>query len=197
MSQFSPVDPSIVAHLSHLLRPGHRQSRAQPPTHSYIRCSLSILPLSWLRLLLTLLEALVIHLLVFIVYYGPYRTDNNGSISNSVVDLYLVISLPLTLYIQQFAFPSLSNPLTKSNTHPSCQVSIYSNPFPVPSSPSPFCFESIVYFHTHPPSRVYSTMHRPTLIYYYSLSFLCCYLEFRVSPSWSSLRTMCCVAEMK
>lgn len=95
--------------------------------------------LSWLRLLLTLLEALVIHLLVFIVYYGPYRTDNNGSISNSVVDLYLVISLPLTLYIQQFAFPSLSNPLTKSNTHPSCQVSIYSNPFPVPSSPSPFC----------------------------------------------------------
>ena len=96
--------------------------------------------LSWLRSLLTLLEASVIHFLVFIVYCRLCRTDNNGSISNSVVDSYHISPFP--------SLPTFTTPhsLTLECTHhqtqypPPCQMFAQSHPFlaPLPSLPSVF-----------------------------------------------------------
>jgi len=75
----------FIACLHPLLRPIIDNPKRGPRLGSHSTFSV-LLTSSWLRFLLTLLEASVIHPLVFIVYYGSYRLDDNASISNSVVD---------------------------------------------------------------------------------------------------------------
>ena len=133
-----------------------------PPAHDYIQHPLFISPPYWLRFRFTLLEATVIHLLVFIVYYGLYRTDDNGSVPNSVVDSFPRFppfhspTHPPTFTSFSFSF---LNPLTTKSRYPPTPMSSthsHPNPFPAPIPlPSlPFTFSQLYNFHTRLPSSL-------------------------------------------